>query len=82
MKKRIITILATLALAASITACGVSGTYTSTNAGTESIDDYYCYYCDSTTDYLDFLKTFNHEKYNIIDISHGQSYWYVTYKLK
>lgn len=81
MKKRITTILATLALTASITACS-SGTYTSTNAGTESSDDYYCYWADFTTDYLDFLKTFNYDKYEIIDISHGYGTWYVTYKLK
>lgn len=80
MKKRIITLLTTLALTASITACG--GTYTSTNAGTENSDDYYCYYSDSTPDYLDFLKTFNYEKYDVVNITHGYSYWYVTYKQK
>lgn len=81
MKKRIVAILTALALTTTITACD-SGTYTSTNAGTESSDDYYCYYSDSTPDYLDFLKTFNYEKYDIVNITHGYSCWYVTYKLK
>ncbi len=80
MKKRIITILATLALTSCITAC--SGTYASTNSGTENSGDYFCYYSDFTSDYLDFLKTFNYEKYEIVNITNGYSRWYVTYKLK
>lgn len=81
MKKRICTILFTLFLTCSLTAC--NGTYSSsTSTPTETASNYFCYYTDNTNDYLNFLENFDDEKYEIFNISHGNTYWYVTYKLR
>lgn len=81
MKKQIIAALMVLALAFSSTAC--SRTYTSSvNTSVEAKGSYSCYQTDSTVEYLNFLETFDYEKYEIFDVSHGYSDWYVTYRLK
>lgn len=78
MKKRIIAALMMLALAFGSTAC--SQTYTSSvNTSVEAKGSYSCYRTDSTVEYLNFLETFDYE---IFDVSHSHSYWYVTYRLK
>lgn len=81
MKKRIIAALMMLTLAFSSTA--YSQTYTSSvNTSVEAKGSYSCYQTDSTVEYLNFLETFDYEKYEIFDVSHGYSDWYVTYRLK
>ncbi len=41
-----------------------------------------CYENTSTKEYLDFIESFDHSKYSIINISNGYFGWQVTYKLK
>lgn len=79
MTKKIITLLIAGVITISVlTGCG-SGTITSSETETVPKIGYYeLFFTDSSTDYLNFLNTFNEENYEIVDISH----WYVTYKIK
>lgn len=78
MTKKLITLLIACVMTISVlSAC--SGTVTSSEA---KKGDYELFYTSMNENYLKFLNEFNKEKYEIIDISHSNTYWYVTYKIK
>ena len=60
-----------------LSACSGSVTSSETKKGA-----YQLFYTSVDEDYLNFLKDFNDETYEIVDISHSNHYWYVTYKIK
>lgn len=78
MTKKLITLLIACVMTISVlSACSGTVTSSETKKG-----DYELFYTSMNEAYLKFLNEFNKEKYEIIDISHSNTYWYVTYKIK
>ena len=80
MTKKFIALFAGLMTISVLSSC-TSGTITSTETETKP-GTYEVFYTADDSDYLNFLNSFDEEKYEIIDISKGTSRWYVTYKIK
>ena len=82
MTKKIIKLLIVGVMAISILS-GCNSTITLTETETEKkTGAYEIYYTNSDEDYLNFLNEFDDEKYEIVDISHSQHTWLVTYQIK
>ena len=78
MTKKLITLLIACVMTISVlSACSGTVTSSETKKG-----DYELFYTSMNEDYLNFLNEFDDEKYEIVDISHSQHNWFVTYQIK
>lgn len=82
MKKRFIALFVVMLMVVTLcTACaGTIHSEKDQEEVQEVAGSYHCYWTASNDKYLSFLENFDETKYEIIDISHGHTNWYVTYK--
>lgn len=62
--------------------CGCSDTIKLEDVTETKTGKYEMYYTASDEEYLRFINDLDEEKYEIFDISHSRTCWYVTYKVK
>lgn len=74
--KKFASLVILFALICVLTACGSNNSQIETN----DTDSYHLFHSMSSVKYLNFLENFDHDKYEIVDISRDNSYWYVTYR--
>lgn len=83
MKKRFIAMVVIVMLITTMsTACSTATVkHSTTKQGEqEEVGRYHLFQTKITTEYLQFLESFNETEYVIVDISKSDNYWYVTYR--
>ena len=83
MKRFIALLIALLVVVTMFTACSKTISSEKPKEVQETDDvvgSYHLFYTMESKTYLNFLETFDETKYEIVDISHSHSFWYVTYR--
>lgn len=82
MKRFIVLLIVLLMVVVLSVACFSGNVHSEKNQEVqeEVAGSYHVFYVSSDKKYLSFLENFDETKFEIVDISHGHSYWYVTYK--
>ena len=78
MKRFIVFFITILIVCGLLTAC--SYTISSKNEQIGGDGKYHLFVTIKDQEYLEFLESFDETKYEIVDISHSNDYWHVTYK--
>lgn len=81
MAKKIISIIFIVIISLSLL-CGCNGTINQEDVTETKTGMYEVYYTTSDKEYLNFINNLDEEKYEIFDVTHSHSHWYVTYKVK